>query len=167
MVGHRRQTPLEQEPCFHCRLLLRGLSRLRQSALKLILISFYLLSSPIFLKIESFRANERRNSSSLLRIPLHHTTSLLFSQSHNNLSITSSSFPVISHTLTHPGGGQKTPIRLALFLCQNHPTKSDVTSGWKLSWTLVSLETKHGGSTPNIFFYILNWQLQKLYTMTV
>ena len=37
----------------------------------------------------------------------------------------------------------------------------------KSSWTLVSLETKDGGSTPNIFFYILNWQLQKLYTVTV
>ena len=47
-------------------------------------------------------------------------------------------------------GGQ----RLGRFLCQNHPTKSDVTSGWKLSWTLVSLETKNGGSTPNIFFCI-------------
>ena len=62
-----------------------------------------------------------------------------------------------------PGGGR----RLGWFLCQNHPTKSDVTSGWKLSWTLVSLETKDGGSTRNIFFYILNWQLPKLYTMTV
>ena len=61
------------------------------------------------------------------------------------------------------GGGR----RLGWFLCQNHPTKSDVTSGWKLSWTLVSLETKDGGSTRNIFFYILNWQLPKLYTMTV
>jgi len=31
-----------------------------------------------------------------------------------------------------------------------------------LSWTLVSLETKDGASTRNIFFYILNWQLPKL-----
>ena len=63
----------------------------------------------------------------------------------------------------YSGGGR----RLGRFLCQNHPTKSDVTSGWKLSWTLVSLETKDGGSTRNIFFYILNWQLPKLYTITV
>ena len=27
-------------------------------------------------------------------------------------------------------GGQKTPIAPGTFLCQNHPTKSDVTSGW-------------------------------------
>ena len=27
------------------------------------------------------------------------------------------------------GGGQKTPIAPGTFLCQNHPTKSDVTSG--------------------------------------
>ena len=27
------------------------------------------------------------------------------------------------------GGGQKTPIGPGTFLCQNHPTKSDITSG--------------------------------------
>ena len=36
---------------------------------------------------------------------------------------------------------------------------------WKLSWTLVALETKDGRSTGSIFFDILNWQFQKLYTM--
>ena len=60
-------------------------------------------------------------------------------------------------------GGQKTRL---IFVSESSNKK------WrhirlKLSWTLVSLETKDGGSTRNIFFYILNWQLPKLYTMTV
>ena len=45
------------------------------------------------------------------------------------------------------GGGQG----LGKFLCQNHPTKSDVTFSWKLSWTLVSLETKDGFARLVIF----------------
>ena len=63
------------------------------------------------------------------------------------------------------GPQQGGPQRLGRFL--NHLTKSDVTSGWKLSWTLVSLDTKDDGSTSNIFSYILNWQPPKLYTMTI
>jgi len=34
---------------------------------------------------------------------------------------------------TKGGWGQKTPIGPGTFLCQNHPTKGDVTSGWGLS----------------------------------